>query len=237
MTKEENRIIVEKDKRYTLNIKNISPPHYLISYTVCEIDDIILNKIYSAKSIKLPENTKFALGIVTGNNKKYIHEERGENEEPIFRGKDIVPYRLKQPQTFIKFTPEIFQQVAPVLLYRTQKIVYKFISDNSCCRDVMLWFAVYRNCVKYWVLKSDDVYKLNFSPQHRNSETAIRKHNYKKTDIYEGQVMITRDNIDSIQEFQVEGRALRQAIIEKYLEANPSKWDFLSDCENLIPQT
>lgn len=49
--------------------------------------------------------------------------------------------------------------------------------------------------------------------------------------------MITRDNIDSIQEFQVEGRALRQAIIEKYLEANPSKWDFLSDCENCIPQT
>ena len=30
VTKEENRIIVEKDKRYTLNIKNISPPHYLI---------------------------------------------------------------------------------------------------------------------------------------------------------------------------------------------------------------
>ena len=133
VTKEENRIIVEKDKRYTLNIKNISPPHYLISYTVCEIDDIILNKIYSAKSIKLPENTKFALGIVTGNNKKYIHEERGENEEPIFRGKDILPYRLKQPQTFIKFTPEIFQQVAPVLLYRTQKIVYKFISDKIVC--------------------------------------------------------------------------------------------------------
>ncbi|WP_253675681.1 hypothetical protein [Treponema sp. OMZ 305] len=33
---------------------------------------------------------------------------------------------------------------------------------------------------------------------------------------YEGQVMITRENIASIQKFQVEGRALRQAIIEKY---------------------
>lgn len=30
--------------------------------------------------------------------------------------------------------------------------------------------------------------------------------------------MITRENIDSIQKFQVEGRALRQAIIEKYEE-------------------
>ncbi len=30
--------------------------------------------------------------------------------------------------------------------------------------------------------------------------------------------MITRENIASIQKFQVEGRALRQAIIEKYEE-------------------
>ena len=87
----------------------------------------------------------------------------------------------------------------------------------TCC-DVMLWFAVYRDCVKYWVLKNKDIYDLNFSPQHRNAETATRKEDYKKTDIYEGQVMITRENIASIKKFQVEGRALRQAIIEKFEE-------------------
>ena len=87
----------------------------------------------------------------------------------------------------------------------------------TCC-DVMLWFAVYRDCVKYWVLKNKDIYDLNFSPQHRNAETAIRKEDYKKTDIYEGQVMITRENISSIKNFQVEGRALRQAIIDKFEE-------------------
>ena len=85
----------------------------------------------------------------------------------------------------------------------------------SCC-DVMLWFAVYRDCVKYWVLKNEDVYDLNFSPQHRNAETAARKVDYKKTDIYEGQVMITRDKIFSIEKFEVEGRTLRQAIIERF---------------------
>ena len=42
----------------------------------------------------------------------------------------------------------------------------------------------------------------------------------KKCDIYYGDALISKE-----------------AIIEKYLEANPSKWDFLSDCENLIPQT
>lgn len=56
-----------------------------------------------------------------------------EDEEPIFRGKDIFPYRLKQPETFIKFTPEVFQQVAPIRMFRTRKIVYKFISDKIVC--------------------------------------------------------------------------------------------------------
>ena len=30
---------------------------------------------------ELPTDTKFALGIVTGNNKKYVHKIKGENEE------------------------------------------------------------------------------------------------------------------------------------------------------------
>ena len=47
---------------------------------------------------------------------------------------------------------------------------------------------------------------------------SVSEEDYKKTDIYEGQVMITRENISSIEKFQVEGRALRQAIIDKYEE-------------------
>ena len=38
----------------------------------------------------------------------------------------------------------------------------------------------------------------------------------KKTDIYEGQIMITRDKIFSTEKFEVEGRTLRQAIIERF---------------------
>lgn len=122
ITKKENYISVEKEEKYKLHIKNISSPNYFIPYDVCEIDNTILNKIYSARSIKLSKDTKFALGIVTGNNKKYIHEEKLKEDEPIFRGKDIQPYRLGQPKNFIKFDPEIFQQVAPVEMYRSKKL-------------------------------------------------------------------------------------------------------------------
>lgn len=133
ITEYESQITVEKEKQYKLNIKNITAPDYLISYNVSEIDEKILDKIFSLGTARLSENTKFALGIVTGNNKKYLHEERLCDDEPIFRGKDIIPYRLKSPEVFIKFTPDIFQQVAPVEIYRSKKIVYKFISDKIVC--------------------------------------------------------------------------------------------------------
>ncbi|MBQ9102017.1 MAG: N-6 DNA methylase [Treponema sp.] len=129
----ESQIIVEKDKKYKLNIKNITSPNYLISYNISEVDEKILNKIYSLGSERLSETTKFALGIVTGNNKKYLHEKKMNDDEPVFKGKDILPYMLKNPETFIKFTPDVFQQVAPITMYRSKKIVYKFISDKIVC--------------------------------------------------------------------------------------------------------
>lgn len=126
-------ISVKTKKQYNLNIKNIVSPDYFISYNISEIDDKILSKIYSTNVEKLSKNTKFALGIVTGNNKKYIHETKGINEEAIFRGKDILPYKLKTPEIYIHFTPEKFQQVAPIEMYRSKKIVYKFISNKIVC--------------------------------------------------------------------------------------------------------
>jgi hypothetical protein len=86
----------------------------------------------------------------------------------------------------------------------------------SCC-DVFLWLAVYRDCVKYWVLKNTVIQQHHdFTPQHRNESTSGRARDYEKSDIYEGQIMITNANIDSIKSFMVESRAIRQAIIEQY---------------------
>ena len=121
------------EREYNLDISKITSPYYFIPYMVSDIDDKILNKIYCEKSMKLPDSTQFALGIVTGNNKKYIRSKKNEDEEPIFRGKDILPYKLKPAEIFIKFSPETFQQTAPIKMYRSKKIVYKFISDKIVC--------------------------------------------------------------------------------------------------------
>lgn len=86
----------------------------------------------------------------------------------------------------------------------------------SCC-DVFLWIAVYRDCVKYWVLKNTVIKNHHdFTPQHRNESTQDRAKGYEKSEIFEGQIMITNANINSIKSYMVESRAIRQAIIEQY---------------------
>lgn len=83
----------------------------------------------------------------------------------------------------------------------------------SCC-DVFLWVAVYRDAIRYWVLSSNAVRKhKDFTPQHRNKDTAERQAGYKSEDIFEGQVMITDDNITTIDSYKVAARDLKKAIL------------------------
>jgi len=86
----------------------------------------------------------------------------------------------------------------------------------SLC-DVFVWIAAYRDVIKYWVLKNTVIQQhSDFTPQHRNESTASRIKDYKKSDIFEGQIMITNANINSIDDYMVDSRGIRQAIIEQY---------------------
>jgi len=86
----------------------------------------------------------------------------------------------------------------------------------SCC-DVFVWIAAYRDVIKYWVLKNTVIKNHNdFTPQHRNESTSKRTKDYNKSDIYEGQIMITNANIQTLEEFSTDSRGLRQRIIEQF---------------------
>lgn len=86
----------------------------------------------------------------------------------------------------------------------------------SCC-DVFIWIAVYRDTIKYWVLRSGVVQTNQyFTPQHRNAATAERGKDYKKEDIFEGQIMVTDENIASFDEYLAQGNELRDSVIEQY---------------------
>lgn len=120
-------------KQYSIHRANIVAPYYIVSATSSNHDEEILIKLFSSEHSTLLNKADFALGIVTGNNKKHILKEKINRSEPIFRGKDIVPYKYLEPEYFIEFQPDIYQQVAPLKYYRTKKIVYRFISDKLIC--------------------------------------------------------------------------------------------------------
>lgn len=90
-----------------------------------------LHVISSVKNARyLANNAKFALGIVTGNNKEYITNEKKDGMEVILKGSDIFRYAMKKSDNYIHFTPEKFQQVAPNEIYRAkEKLLYRFIAE------------------------------------------------------------------------------------------------------------
>lgn len=95
-----------------------------------DVSDII-NKVYAKNHLTLKNNADWALGIVTGNNDKYISKECKAGYEEIYRGKDVFPLFLGKANEYILFQPEIFQQVAPEWKYRAkEKLVYRFISKQ-----------------------------------------------------------------------------------------------------------
>ena len=73
----------------------------------------------------------WALGIVTGDNKKKLFTTSIPQTEPIYTGKEISPYVLKKPMKYVVYDRKNFQQVAKDEIYRAEeKLVYKFISNK-----------------------------------------------------------------------------------------------------------
>ena len=94
-------------------------------YAVIKKIEALPDRIY------LKNNALFAMGIVTGNNKKYLLAPECGIGEMILRGNDIYKYGYSIPKDRIVYDPEKFQQSAPESCYRApEKLVYRFICDR-----------------------------------------------------------------------------------------------------------
>jgi type I restriction-modification system DNA methylase subunit len=114
-----------KRERFLNNRDNI------FDILVHSADADIIDFLYAQPHCTLQNNADWALGIVTGDNAKFLTEEKNNGAEPIYRGCEIAPFRKATHKYFIHFTPERFQQTAPEWKYRTrEKIIYKFISNR-----------------------------------------------------------------------------------------------------------
>lgn len=102
---------------------------FIFDIYASSFDAAIIDKVYKIKNTTLENKADWALGIVTGNNKQFIANELKDGLEPVYKGKEVEKFILAKPSSFIQFTPEKFQQVAPTEKYRAkEKLIYRFIS-------------------------------------------------------------------------------------------------------------
>lgn len=101
------------------------------NFATSDSENKLLEKIESIKASYLKENADFALGIVTGNNAKFIKEKKGINDCFVLKGSDLHKFVYDEPKQFLSFTPDKFQQVAPERYYfAKEKLLYRFIGSK-----------------------------------------------------------------------------------------------------------
>lgn len=122
--------ICKEDAKYNIEqARWLKNQDYVYDIHSNSFDAKIIDKIYQVNHTTLENKADWALGIVTGNNKKFITNEPKAGFEPVYKGKDVGNFVLNEPSSFIQFTPEKFQQVAPTEKYRAkEKLIYRFIS-------------------------------------------------------------------------------------------------------------
>lgn len=128
-----NTIQAEKDGSiYEIEQSRIqNNPDHILNVFTDTADISLFDKTYSVEHTTLKDKAEWALGVVTGDNKKHLSDKRTKTNEPILTGKDIKKFTTVPAQNFIEFNPDDFQQVAPVYKYRAkEKLIYKFISKE-----------------------------------------------------------------------------------------------------------
>ena len=123
-------LIKNNEKEYKINQKYYLKNTNNIFSIIDNFDVNLLKKIYSHPHQTLDNSSIWAIGIVTGNNKKYISKNKNLGEK-IYSGKNILKNKISDSENYINYTRENFQQVAPDNIYRAkEKLVYKFISKK-----------------------------------------------------------------------------------------------------------
>jgi hypothetical protein len=122
--------IIDNKNEYRIEKKSLTAQNHFVINTIDSTDREILDKVFSKKKYDLSSSI-WALGIVTGNNKEKLFDGPRVGFEPIFTGKEIMPFKLKDAKKYIHYDRSNFQQVAKDEIYRAdKKLVYKFISKK-----------------------------------------------------------------------------------------------------------
>lgn len=107
-------------------------PDNIFNIHFSDLSTKIIQQIDSRDNKYLKNNTLFILGIVTGNNEKYLLPKKPSKEyEPIIVGKDLQKFKIDFGGKYFLYNKDILQQVGPRHYYESpEKLIYKFIGKN-----------------------------------------------------------------------------------------------------------
>ena len=126
----ENVCLKQGDTRKYIARERFLETKHCVFHLLDEQDFAILDKIRRRGRHTLARS-RFALGIVTGNNKELLKDAFFPGSEIIYTGKDITPYCLKPAVKYIYYDRDSFQQAAKEEYYRApEKLLYRFISKR-----------------------------------------------------------------------------------------------------------
>lgn len=124
-------VVDDGNRVYTIQTKRRIQKEYFCFKTTDEEYEILQKIEHVPYKVTLHGRAKFALGIVTGNNKKYITNDKADGNEMILKGLDLHKFRYTESGNYIEYKPEEFQQTAPTEYYRApQKLLYRFICNR-----------------------------------------------------------------------------------------------------------
>ena len=134
MKKDKNEVLCccqqgsyRRDQRQFLEM-----PRCNMNYWTSPEEMRLMEELMQQPFLTLKGHASWGLGIVTGNNAKRCKRARRPGLKPVYRGKDLLPGRLRAAQYYIN--PDDFphyQQLAPLSMYHApEKLIYRFISND-----------------------------------------------------------------------------------------------------------
>jgi len=121
------------DKEYLRSQKSFkSMPRCNLNYWNTKEEMMLMDDLLRNPYVTLKGHAVWGMGIVTGNNTKMCKRSYRKGLKPIYRGKDVIPGRLKGAAFYVnpKDFPQ-YQQMAPLEFYQApEKLIYRFISSN-----------------------------------------------------------------------------------------------------------
>lgn len=92
----------------------------------------IWEKLFRRPHGRLPRETRWGMGIVTGNNGKHLKKTPRPDRYPLLAGRDLAPFSHKEPRLYLNYHDPRLQQKAPLEDYLAPKLIYRFISERPC---------------------------------------------------------------------------------------------------------